>query len=38
MVARVAAASKYREKYKNPEKHILVGDPEEYLCPLCAII
>jgi hypothetical protein len=33
MVARVAAASKYREKCKNPEKPILVGDPEESLPP-----
>jgi hypothetical protein len=26
MIARVAAASKYREKCKKPEKPILVGD------------
>jgi hypothetical protein len=31
MVARVAAASKYWEKFKNPEKPILVGDPKETL-------
>jgi hypothetical protein len=31
MVARQAAASKYREKYKKPEKLILVGNPKE--CP-----
>jgi hypothetical protein len=29
MVARAAAASKYREKCKKLEKLILVGDPEE---------
>jgi hypothetical protein len=28
-VARVAAASMYREKCKKPENPILVGDPEE---------
>jgi hypothetical protein len=29
MVARLAAASKYREKCKKPEKHILAGNPKE---------
>jgi hypothetical protein len=29
MVVRAAAASKYREKCKNPEKPILVGSPKE---------
>jgi hypothetical protein len=29
MVARAAAASKYRGKCKKPEKSILVGDPKE---------
>jgi hypothetical protein len=31
MVARVAAASKHREKCKNPEKPILEEDPKEAL-------
>jgi hypothetical protein len=34
MVARVTAASKYREKCKKPEKPISVGDLEESLLPL----
>jgi hypothetical protein len=38
MVARAAAAYKCREKCKNPEKPILVGDPEESLPPLCATV
>jgi hypothetical protein len=35
MVARVATASKYREKCKNPEKPILVENPEDPLPPMC---
>jgi hypothetical protein len=38
MVARVVAASKYREKCKKPEKPKLAGDPEESPTPLCATI
>jgi hypothetical protein len=38
MVARVAAASKYREKCKKPEKPILVGGPLESPTPLCATV
>jgi hypothetical protein len=38
MIARVAAASKCREKCKNSEKPTLVGDPEESLPPFCATI
>jgi hypothetical protein len=38
MVARVAAASKYREKCKKPEKPILVGDPKDFLPCLCATV
>jgi hypothetical protein len=33
----MAAASKYREKYKKPEKPVLVGDPEESTQPLVQI-
>jgi hypothetical protein len=33
MAARMAAASKYREKCKKPEKPILAGHPEETLPP-----
>jgi hypothetical protein len=35
MVAKVAAASKCREKCKKPEKSTLVGDPEETLPIMC---
>jgi hypothetical protein len=38
MVARVAATSKFREKCKNPEKPILVGDAEESLPLFCATV
>jgi hypothetical protein len=38
MVTRKAAASKYRGKFKKPEKSILVGDPEESLPPLWATV
>jgi hypothetical protein len=37
MVARAAAASKYREKCKDPKKKkqpILMGDPKEFPSPL----
>jgi hypothetical protein len=34
MVARAAAASKYREKCKMPQKPILVGDPQGVPTPL----
>jgi hypothetical protein len=37
MVAKVAAASKYREKCKKPEKSILAGKPKETL-PLCTTV
>jgi hypothetical protein len=33
IVARVAAASKYREKCKKPEKPVLAEDPEDTLAP-----
>jgi hypothetical protein len=35
MVARVAAASKCREKCKKPEKPITVGDPKEFHPLMC---
>jgi hypothetical protein len=41
MVAREAAASKYREKCKKPKKKktlYLYGDPEESHPPLCATV
>jgi hypothetical protein len=37
MVARVAAASKYREKCKKPEKPILVEDPKESSPPYVSL-
>jgi hypothetical protein len=38
MVARVATASKCREKCKKPEEPIFVGDLEEFPLPLCATV
>jgi hypothetical protein len=38
MVASGVAASKYREKCKNPEKLILVGDTKESPHPLCGTV
>jgi hypothetical protein len=38
MVDKVAEASRYRENYKKPEKHILLGDSKECLHPLCATV
>jgi hypothetical protein len=38
MISRAAAASKYSEKCKRPEKPMLVGEPKESLPPLCATV